>query len=164
MLLKVLHFMAEASQKGDRYHHDILDQHMFILSAATAGELVNCFIGFLSGTSLPSAPPGAAERPWGAWWQQDRFGGPVKVYEKLGHRLGALQPGITWIVDEEDICQEIEGRVKRNPKSSGKVPCPSWLAGELVVLAVTDTTGQTMAFRLHTSRRGKLSTSSTVHI
>ena len=144
--------MTEASQKNDPYHQDMFDRHMFILMAATAGELVNCFIGFMRRTGMPPPPPGSLERPWGEWWQQEMFEGAVAVYEDRGHSLGALQPGRTWLVDKKNICHEIDAMIKRKPGSSGKIPCPC-LAEELVLLAVTDTTGQAIALRLHTSAR-----------
>jgi hypothetical protein len=122
-LLKLIIYMTNASQAA--YGSDdgeIFDKHMFNLVIAITHELVICFIGFLSGTDKPSVSSMKPGRPWGLSWQNDMFGGYIAIYEEPGHTLGALHPGTTWLVDENEIGRKINGIAKKKPKSGGKAP------------------------------------------
>lgn len=103
----------------------LFNDHMFNLTVTIAQELVNCFIGFLSGTDTPAPPPGYPGRPWGLWWQKEVLGGSIKIYELPGHGLGALHPGTTWLIDEYRMGRQVTDKGKESildPKC--KVPCP----------------------------------------
>ena len=147
--------MANAGQEA--YGSDdgeIFNKHMFNLAVTIVHELVICFVGFLSGTEKPSAPPMDTGRPWGRWWQHYMFGGSIGIYSEPGHPLGALQPGTTWLIDEHgEIGRKINGIAEKKPGRGGKVSYPG-LQEQAIELLLTPRTG----YKIYIEHRSEMET------
>lgn len=96
---------TEASQRD--YLH-----HRFSLGVAIARELVNCFIGRLSGLEAPPMPANLNYPSWGCLWQRMMFGGVITEFEDPEHIFtntsgGAYHPGDAWVIDGTHTARRI---------------------------------------------------------
>jgi hypothetical protein len=84
----------------------------FSLTVAIARELVNCFIGRLSGHKAPVMPHNRDYPSWGFLWQWMMFGGVIAEFEAPKHpftgtRYSADQAGDVWVIEDTDMARQI---------------------------------------------------------
>jgi hypothetical protein len=112
---KVVEILSNSTKRATLEAEKDKDRSLFSLTVAIARELVDCFIGRLSGLTAPAMPHDLDYPTWGFLWQWMMFGGVIAEFEAPEHTLtntrrSADQPGDAWVIEDTHTARRIPNK------------------------------------------------------